>query len=212
MADYTSAAGIASGDREPTLPLIRVPATGKITGVITTHTITELWTHFYRGHTVGCASDGCPGCDAQCAKRYEAYCGFYNVATRNHRILGLTVGATRQILDGVGSLSNVRGLQLTLGRKTKKPNARVVVECGMIFADRQHLPEPFQVIDHLRRIWGVEYEATVEQLKSAGREGPEPLSVDKRELHRLMQLKAYEAHVDECSGDEEGQLHLPDSR
>lgn len=209
MADYSSAAGIASGDREATLPLIRVPSVGKITGVITTHSITELWTHFYRGHTVGCASDGCPGCDANCPKRYEAYCGFYNVATRHHRILGLTVGATRQILDAVGSLTQVRGLQLTLGRKTKKPNSRVIVECGMIFADRQHLPDPFQVIEHLRRIWGVEYEATVEQLKSAARDGADGIEVDKQALLRLIGSQPREVDAGECRNDEDGQLHLP---
>lgn len=171
MGTYRSAAGVASGDREPTLPLRRVPMTGKLVGFITTHQIHELWTHYHKGHTVGCTRPNdptvayetgmCPGCDARCSLKYEAYCGFFNPATKNHVILALPVGAVRQVIDQLGSLTGIRGVQLDVGRAKPIMNSRVLVKTGMQMTDRTGLPAPFDVIAHLQRIWGVEHRQTI---------------------------------------------------
>lgn len=156
MSKYRSAAGAASGDRIATLPLRRVPATGTIAGVITTREVREVWTHYHRGRTVGCSKPSCPGCDAKCALRYEAYVGLYSPPSKKHIILGLTVGAVRQIVDQIGRLDQIRGLVISAGRASKRPNARVVVETGLVYPDMSALPSDFNVIEHLERIWGVE--------------------------------------------------------
>lgn len=156
MSKYRSAAGAASGDRVATLPLRRVPASGTIAGVITTRDVREVWTHYHRGRTVGCSKPICPGCDAKCAMRYEAYVGLYSPPSKKHIILGLTVGAVRQIVDQVGRLDQIRGLVISAGRASKRPNARVVVETGLVYPDMSALPADFNVLEHLERIWGVE--------------------------------------------------------
>lgn len=157
MGVYRSAAGVASGDREPTLPLRRVPTSGKIAGVITTREVREVWTHFHRGRTVGCTKPNCPGCRASAAMRYEGYIGLYSPSAKSHVILGLTVGAVRQIVDQIGRLDSIRGLVIAATRKSKKPNARIVLECGLVYPDMSALPASFEVLEHLERIWGVEH-------------------------------------------------------
>jgi len=156
MSKYRSAAGAASGDRVATFPLRRVPASGVIAGVITTRDVREVWTHYHRGRTVGCSKPACPGCDAKCPMRYEAYVGLYSPPTKKHIILGLTVGAVRQIVDQVGRLDSIRGLVISASRASKRPNARVVVETGLVYPDMSALPAQFEVLEHLERIWGVE--------------------------------------------------------
>lgn len=171
MSAYRSAAGVASGDREPTLPLRRVPMTGKLVGFVTTHQIHELWTHYFKGHTVGCTRPNdqavaylrgmCPGCDAHCSLKYEAYFGFFNPSSKNHVILGVPVGAVRQVIDQLGSLSGIRGVQLDINRAKPIMNSRVLVKTGMQMTDRTGIPAPFDVIAHLQRIWGVEHRQTI---------------------------------------------------
>jgi hypothetical protein len=156
MSKYRSAAGAASGDRVATLPLRRVPASGAIAGIITTRDVREVWTHYHRGRTVGCSRPNCPGCIAHCPMRYEAYVGLYSPITKRHIILGLTVGAVRQIVDQVGRLDCIRGLCISAARASKRPNARVVVETSAMVADMSALPASFEVLEHLARIWGVE--------------------------------------------------------
>lgn len=167
MANFLSAAGAASDDHLPTLPLRRVPMKGKIQGVLTTRDIRELWTHYFRGRTVGCSRPHCPGCSQGSSKRYEGYVGLYNQSTKFHAIFGLTIGAVRQILDQVGRLDNIRGLMLTMYRRGSKSNARVVVETSAIVSDCSALPAPFDVLEHLKRIWGTEYLADIAEIERA---------------------------------------------
>lgn len=187
MSKYRSAAGAASGDRVATLPLRRVPASGSIAGIVTTRDVREVWTHYHRGRTVGCSNPNCPGCAAHCAMRYEAYLGLYSPETKNHIILGLTVGAVRQLVDQTGRLDAIRGLMIACRRASKRPNARVVLETRAMVADMSALPGSFEVLEHLERIWGCEAAADIVQqgeLDAAGRSLPrvdrpliEPISI-----------------------------------
>jgi len=165
MAQYRSASGVATGDRVATLPLRRVPANEKVVGIVTTFCVREVWTHYFRGHTVGCSKPACPGCNAKCALKYEAYLGLYNPAKKTHFILVLTVGAVRQIADQIGRLDGLRGLSISMCRPQKIATGRVVVQCGLIDPSVAQLPAPFEPLDHLARIWGVEHVATVENLQ-----------------------------------------------
>lgn len=167
MTQYRSAAGAASGDRVTTLPLRRVPASGSIAGVITTREVREVWTHYHRGRTVGCSRPHCPGCESRCPMRYEGYVGLYSPPTKKHIILGLTCGAVRQIVDQVGRLDQIRGLVISAQRSSKRVNARVVVETGLVYADMSALPASFEVLDHLARIWGVEAKEDAKNVGSA---------------------------------------------
>lgn len=155
--EYRSAAGAASDDRLPHLPLIRCPAVGKLAGVVTTHRIVELWTHFHRGRTIGCAGDACVCRTQQVAMRYEAYFGLYNPTTKTHAIVGTTVGAIRCVLEQLSRLDRMRGQVLEIGRASKRPNSKVQIKCGLIWSDCSALPAPFDVIPHLEKIWGVEH-------------------------------------------------------
>lgn len=172
MSKYRSAAGTASSDRVATLPLRRVPGSGVIAGVITTRDLREVWTHFHRGRTVGCSRPDCPGCESSCPQRYEAYVGLYSPPSKKHIILGLTVGAVRQIVDQIGRLDSIRGLVISATRASKRPNARVVLETGLVYADMSALPASFEVLEHLERIWGVEHEEDVKNSIKHGDEAP----------------------------------------
>lgn len=217
MSKYRSAAGVASGDREPTLPLRRVPSKGKIGGIITTLDVREVWTHYHRGRTVGCSRPMCPGCKAGAAMRYEGYIGLYSPSSKKHCILGLTVGAVRQVVDQVGRLDRIRGLVINAWRSSARPNARVIIETGLMAADMSALPAQFCVLEHLSRIWGAE---AMEDINQAVRQ-------DDIRDHRtaLRGVEASQEHVErekqrlmnerwtladgQTSGDIDGQTHLP---
>lgn len=141
---------------------------------MTTRDVREVWTHYHRGRTVGCSKPNCPGCKASCPMRYEAYVGLYVPATKFHCILGLTVGAVRQIVDQIGRLDSIRGLMIQAKRASKRLNARVVVLTQAICPDMSALPPPFEVLEHLERIWGME---SLEDIKAAA-EAATPLFDD----------------------------------
>lgn len=162
---YRSAASLLDGEGLPHMPLIRTPATGLIKGVITTHQVVQIYTHHSRGRTVGCAAEHCPDCFTSQPTRYEAYLGFYSPATKKHAILATTLGAVRQIQDQAGRVDRVRGLCLALSRASKRPNSRVIVECGMVYPDTSALPSPPDLIAHLERIWGPERKAEIDTFR-----------------------------------------------
>lgn len=166
MSNRGPAFGAVVGDNFPTLQMIGVASGEKLAGVVTTHQIACFWTHWSGGRTLGHVNGVCPGCEAKISFDFQAYCGIYSDRTRNHKILRLTLGATRQIMDALGTLNNVRGLMLTVSRPKGKTTGRLIAQTGMIYSDRQHLPQPFNVVDHLVRIWGVEYMHTVAKLNN----------------------------------------------
>lgn len=211
MSHYRSAAGAASGDRVATLPLRRVPGSGSIAGIITTRDVREVWTHYHRGRTVGCSRPNCPGCLDHCPMRYEAYVGLYSADSKRHIILGLTVGAIRQLVDQVGRLDSIRGLMIACTRSSKRINARVILETRAMVADMTALPGSFEVLEHLERIWGVESREDVaagsSDKQNAGRlpRVDTPL-LDSESLEDRWTL-AKNLPPDEL----DGQLHFPES-
>jgi hypothetical protein len=161
MARRTSALEAIFGDDFPVLQMIRVGPSEKLTGFVTSHQVHCYLTHWSGGRTVGHVFGCCPGCNAGIVCDFNAYVGFFCPSTRHHRLLNLTKAAVGQIRDGAGTLWNLRGLQLTLKRRGGKINNRLMVDTGMIYPGHSGLPDPVHATDHLMRIWGPEYAATV---------------------------------------------------
>lgn len=207
--DYSDASNATDFHRLPHLDLIRVGTAGKITGVVTSLSIWEPYTHFYRGKTVGCARENCPACRDKVPKRYEAYLGVYSPATRRHVILGLTVNAVRQIVEQVGRKHRIRGLVIEVTRKGKKANGKVNVATSHLWPDTSTLPSAPDLIAHLERIWGVDHVVAV-----AGEEGLREhidhatfpiLHPTLEDLHPDRYCDSTDAEKD----DLEGQMHFP---
>lgn len=211
MSKRGSAADAVGGDDFATLQMIGCKNGEKITGTVTTHSIACFWTHWSGAKTLGHVNGVCPGCEAKIGYDFQAYVGIYNDRTRHHRLLRLTLGATRQILDAIGTLNGVRGLTLTVMRKKGKTNGRLMAECGMIFPDRSHLPQPFNPVDHLVRIWGLEYCYTVSKLNNVEVDPLRPFSGNYTRLFTGANAEDRGAAGALRGQELEGQLHLPDS-
>lgn len=199
------------GDSFPTMQMIGCSAGDKLAGIVTTHQITCVWTHWSGSKTLGHVNGACPLCEAKIGFDFQAYCGFYNERTRHHRILRLTLGAVRQIADSLGTLNNVRGLMLKVERRKGQTNGRLMAETGMVYPDRGHLPQPFDVWEHLVRIWGLEYACTVSHRNGLAFDQLHPFSAELLKLFRGSGAEGALQGALPSKDEIDGQLHLPGS-
>lgn len=200
------------GDKFPTLQIIRCGAGEQLSGTVTTSKVWTYFTHWSGGRTVGHVYGICPGCEASIALDFNAYVGFYGHKSRSHRLLNLTKGAVQQIYDARGSIWNTRGLQLQLSRQKGAINRKLMAQCGMTDSCTPYLPADFSVSEHLARIWGVEYVATV--CRSNGIEW-NPLDPFPRKFMQLLitpDSQAEEQKAVAIFNDLDGQTYLPESR
>lgn len=125
--------------------------------IILGDTFHGMWTH-YANATVPCGNDAdCHWCKSALAPRYNGYIPALAGSPGQKRVLALTYHGCCQFTKILKQRGTLRGLEVTLSRKYLSDRAPVLVRVEREIV-AQLLPESFNVIDSLSRMWGVNYE------------------------------------------------------
>ena len=135
------------------LPLIRTPATGTLSGIITSTDLIGCDTHFWGGHTVPCTAPDCEAHEAGIGFRWHAYLAVYNPNTQLHAILELTAQAARKLKDYRKDHHTLRGCRIDAYRWKHKKNGRVILKCEPSTYNLTALPPPPDLTNVMAVIW-----------------------------------------------------------
>lgn len=125
--------------------------------VILGDTFVGQWTH-YLPPTLPCTqTHDCHHCKAGLAPRYNGYAAVIAGSGGKMHVLALTYNAACQFTEVLKKRGTLRGLDVTLFRKFDSPRAPVQIRVEREIVS-QLLPEAFDVMDSLARMWGINHE------------------------------------------------------
>lgn len=155
-------------DRPPTpnalpyLPLERIKPGVTFRGLITSHTVLGVMTHFLGGRTLACIEGECPGCLASQPARWEGYLSVLTPSPSRHIIIAITPGAAMGIADSATDPAALRGSLVILERGGKRPNSRLRARVEQAEAYGRGLPPAPDLKAHLIHIWGLDQSHTAQ--------------------------------------------------
>lgn len=134
------------------------PTKGRpLSAIIYGDTFTAKWTH-YVPPTLPCTeTPDCHWCKGGIGSRLNGYIAAGEYHTGQPRVLGLTYGACCQFTELLQKRGTLRGLYVTLSRIYVSDKAPIKVTINKD-TDGSKLMEPFDVIDSLSRMWGINAE------------------------------------------------------
>ena len=137
--------------------LIRTPATGYLTGVITSLQMTSCRTHFANNRTQPClAPDPCERCDEGFAWRWHVYLTLFMPKTYQHHLFETTPRAAKPLENFVLYHDSLRGASIRSSRPSGNPNGRIRIEAKHSPNTNIRLPDPPNVEKILCHIWNVQ--------------------------------------------------------
>lgn len=141
--------------------IIRTPATGKISGVVTSTESVSRATHFIGNRTIPCpGTDVCPHCRYGHNYQWHAYLSVFFLKGHGHHIFELTPAGIKQFDDYFALHKTLRCCAFEATRPQQYPRGRVVIRILKPIDDTPKLPQPFDVKTILCRMWGINAEDT----------------------------------------------------
>jgi len=145
--------------RSVTHRIIRVPAKGRLCGIVTSPEPLATNTHYIAHRTIPCEGPGeCRHCEEGHSWRYHLYIGILITPGLEHAILELTAAASDTIRNYYQLHAETRGALLSACRPSGRHNGRVAVTCHPPKDHNQALPEPLNLMRLLCHIWGIKYD------------------------------------------------------
>lgn len=112
------------------------------------------WTHF-KETTLPCTeTEDCEYCRGGIAPRYNGYTPALTGNPGQKNVLALTYYGACQLTETLATRGTLRGLEIDLVRKYKSNRAPVLVKIVREISSPS-LPEEFDVLDSLARMWGI---------------------------------------------------------
>lgn len=145
------------------LDLVRCPAKGGLRGIITCPQSVGCYTHFFGGKTVPCGDSLCHACDAQAAKRWHSYVSLLLPNPEKHVICELTLAAAEELWAFEDANPSIREAHITLSRRADRDNGRVSTAFSWAHKGKLRLPNPPDIEQQLRVIWGLDLRESVAQ-------------------------------------------------
>jgi hypothetical protein len=140
---------------EPQWQIRRVRAKGTLGGVCLSHNLVGCYTHFFRGSTVPCPSQGtCEACDSNISRRWHSWFGAWAPETGGKCIVEVTLRAVSTFDARFRTNRTLRGCKFAIKRVPERDNGKlhVVLTDGDVPNDA--IPKDCDVVKHLMRMWG----------------------------------------------------------
>jgi len=135
--------------------MLRTPAKGKLTLLLTCPLELGCWTHFYGGRSTPCTGDDCDACQAGSSLRWHTYvCGILP-KTREHCLLEVTRAAAEALAAYRCKNGTLRGCHLTATRVAPRANARLHLELRPYDLSTIDLPASANIQAALCNLWGI---------------------------------------------------------
>lgn len=164
--------------------IIRTPAIGKISGVITSTESVSRATHFIGKRTIPCpGADVCPHCKHGHNYQWHAYLSVFFHKGIGHHLFELTPAGIKQFDDWFNLHNTLRCCTFEATRPQQYARGRVVILIGKPFEDEPKLPQALDIKTILCRMWGIDAEeTTVRTNPTNGRRVIVPAQKDRTHL------------------------------
>ena len=137
------------------LTLMRVPANGSFSAIITSPDLIGCQTHWFGGRTVPCDSTQCKACEEGVPWRWHAYVSALLGGSRQHVLLEFTAQAAETLVNYRTAHETLRGCYIKAKRHRNRHNGRVLLHCephsleGIALPDAANLPNVLSIIWNL---------------------------------------------------------------
>jgi hypothetical protein len=142
-------------EKSHSLSIIRTPAKGAISGIVTSEQVIGTWTHYWGGRTVPCEGDNCEACSQAIGKRWHGYVGIYNPKAKKHVIFEFTANAAEPFARFVELSKCLRGCGMKAERNGRRNNSPVSITTWPADLTGIALPSAPDVKKILCTIWGL---------------------------------------------------------
>jgi len=140
------------------LRIVRCPATGTLTAIITCPGLTGRETHFVNNRTQPCDGEGeCSWCQEGHSRRWHGYVSCLLTNTMEHVLFEMTGIASETFTQYYRLKDTLLGCHFQARRPNGRHNGRVVIACKPSDPQRAKLPPPVNVQKILCHIWGIPY-------------------------------------------------------
>lgn len=153
MPTYTNAP--PPDPRGNSFTLIRTPANGILSALITCSDMVGCPTHWYGGRTVPCESDNCVPCSEGIPWRWHAYVSAVLSKTHRHVLIEFTAQAAEHLVIFRNAQTTLRGCHINARRAHNRHNGRVIITCKPTDLTDMRLPKEPNLIAALSIIWNL---------------------------------------------------------
>jgi hypothetical protein len=141
------------------LRILRTPAKGTITAIVTSTELQGCPTHYCNNRTVPCeGADTCKLCADGYSWRWHGYVACILKNSLEHILFEFTAAASDTFRNYIALHNEIRGCLFKASRPSGRPNGRVVIEASPADLSRLHLPNPPNIRKILCHIWGIQYQ------------------------------------------------------
>jgi len=145
------------------LRIVRCPAKGVLTAVITSPGLIGCPTHYVNNRTQPCEGQGkCDWCEAGHSWRWHGWVACILVGTYEHVIFEMTATSSDSFRNYQAIKDTLRGCLFTATRPSQRHNGRVVISCKPADTTRIVIPASVNVRRILCHIWGINYDSSWE--------------------------------------------------
>ena len=135
--------------------IMRTPAGGVLSGVITSDTFVGCNLHYYRGRSTPCRKNDCEACEAGHRPRWTGYVLLMSRKTRRVNILEFTARCYSTMQSMLIAKTSLRGVVVTVKRTSSRPNGPLAMTFEEDRVDPDSLPPAPDLREILERIWEV---------------------------------------------------------
>jgi len=176
-----------------TLPIIRTPARGEFSGLITSPDQIGCPTHYWHGRTIPCEANDCEPCQQGNPWRYHAYLTIWSRKKNEHYLFEFTQQAANKIAEYREKHGTLRGHLLTAHRPSQKPNGRIQILLQPIDLSSIDIPRPVDIQTILLHLWAMDRQsptndtprpsrAKTHKLNEATRPDPTPIATITQQI------------------------------
>jgi hypothetical protein len=157
------------------VPIISPKGSESVRGIIVSHRMYGVWTHYLERRTVPCTGHQglCQECEDKVPRRWKGYVGIWLPGACRYAIAEITADAARHCPDIKAKGCNLRGCLIRVFRIGAHKNAPCRVELAPP-PKASIVPREFDVQMSLYRIWGMLRDSVVEL-----DQGEEGLNLDR---------------------------------
>lgn len=144
------------------LRIVRAPARGATSWIISSTKIVGTRNHFYNGRTCPCVAGDCPPCNAGMPWRWAGYLSVWNPTSNERAVLELPAAAGQAVHDFIKGHGYLRKALIGLTRAGNRSNGRVLATLKPWDAAGREVPDGIDIVKYLCNLWGIALDSTAE--------------------------------------------------
>lgn len=137
------------------LQLLRTPATGALTAIVTSLDLLGCPTHFWGGRTIPHEETDCKACGEGLPWRWHSWLSAWNASNHHHFLFESTARVTKIFVAYRKAHMTLRGCKFRARRRTIAANSRVHLECQPCDLEQIQLPQPPDLVKCMSIIWNI---------------------------------------------------------